>query len=142
MTRRTWILAGVGLATTIVVAALFIRVDRSDPYHKPEEITYLLINDALQLAPCAFHKQHDRWPANMKEFLGALNDLRRQNGGEDLKEIRDAWKRPLIYRCPGNVHPNGYDIVSLGKDGVPSQDDIVNRDCPVDWPPKTLPRIP
>jgi len=29
----------------------------------------------------------------------------------------DPWRHPYIYRCPGDSVPNGYDLLSLGRDG-------------------------
>lgn len=38
----------------------------------------------------------------------------------------DPWGREYQYKCPGVHNPNGYDLYSLGKDGVESEDDIGN----------------
>lgn len=29
----------------------------------------------------------------------------------------DPWERPYIYRSPGERNPNGYDLMTLGRDG-------------------------
>jgi general secretion pathway protein G len=34
----------------------------------------------------------------------------------------DPWGRPYTYRCPGTENPSGYDLLSLGRDGVPGGD--------------------
>ena len=31
----------------------------------------------------------------------------------------DPWGSPYLYASPGELHPNGYDIVTLGADGQP-----------------------
>jgi general secretion pathway protein G len=31
----------------------------------------------------------------------------------------DPWDRPYIYRSPGTENPQGYDLLTLGSDGVP-----------------------
>lgn len=31
----------------------------------------------------------------------------------------DPWDRPYIYLSPGEMNPNGYDLMSLGADGEP-----------------------
>ena len=36
----------------------------------------------------------------------------------------DPWKRPYIYRFPGRKNPGGFDLFSLGPDGIESPDDI------------------
>lgn len=38
----------------------------------------------------------------------------------------DPWGRPYEYRSPGTRNPSGYDLFSLGADGVESDDDIGN----------------
>ncbi len=38
----------------------------------------------------------------------------------------DPWKRPYQYRNPGKFNPQGYDVFSVGDDGVESDDDIGN----------------
>jgi general secretion pathway protein G len=30
----------------------------------------------------------------------------------------DPWSNPYVYASPGELHPNGYDLISLGADGV------------------------
>ncbi len=40
----------------------------------------------------------------------------------------DAWRRPLLYRCPGPVHTNGWDLYSVGANRVDERgfgDDLV-----------------
>lgn len=39
---------------------------------------------------------------------------------------KDAWKNDYIYTLPGQRNPTGYDLKSLGPDGVESADDIGN----------------
>lgn len=44
-----------------------------------------------------------------------------------LEEIpMDPWGRPYQYRSPGEKNPGGYDLFSLGQDGVESADDLGN----------------
>ncbi len=38
----------------------------------------------------------------------------------------DPWGKPYQYRRPGKKNPKGYDLYSLGEDGVESEDDIGN----------------
>ncbi|MGQ0648784.1 MAG: type II secretion system major pseudopilin GspG [Gemmatimonadaceae bacterium] len=30
---------------------------------------------------------------------------------------QDPWNRPYVYRSPGEQNPNGYDLMTLGRDG-------------------------
>jgi general secretion pathway protein G len=34
----------------------------------------------------------------------------------------DPWGRPYIYTCPSPTNPNGYDLVTYGRDGKPGGD--------------------
>jgi len=34
----------------------------------------------------------------------------------------DPWGNPYVYVSPGEINPNGYDLVSLGADGKPGGD--------------------
>lgn len=34
----------------------------------------------------------------------------------------DPWKRPYVYRSPGGENALGYDLLTLGRDGVPGGD--------------------
>src|SRR5438876_8735471 len=31
----------------------------------------------------------------------------------------DPWGRPYVYKSPGDVNPNGYDLLTYGRDGQP-----------------------
>ena len=45
----------------------------------------------------------------------------------DPSSLRDAWERELQYKHPGEVNTDGYDLYSLGPDGLDmSDDDIAN----------------
>lgn len=39
---------------------------------------------------------------------------------------RDPWSQEYIYAAPGARNPNGFDLHSLGPDGVESDDDLTN----------------
>lgn len=38
----------------------------------------------------------------------------------------DPWGREYKYKCPGTHRPQDYDLYSLGRDGVESEDDVTN----------------
>ncbi len=53
----------------------------------------------------------------------------RQWNGPYLKKKRipdDPWGRPYVYVNPGTHNTEGYDLSSLGPDGVESADDVTN----------------
>ncbi len=45
---------------------------------------------------------------------------------ESEEKLVDAWGNEFKYRFPSTVNPGGYELYSLGPDGVESEDDIRN----------------
>lgn len=79
--------------------------------------------EIFALALDAFRLDNDRYPTTEE----GLSALRRPPAGETdsswrgpylRKEIPlDPWNRPYVYRSPGTVNPDSYDLLSLGRDG-------------------------
>ncbi len=44
----------------------------------------------------------------------------------ELRDLKDVWEQDLVYVCPGKHNPGGFDLISLGRDGAESDDDITN----------------
>ena len=49
----------------------------------------------------------------------------------ELVELKDPWQEPFEYKCPGDVHEEGYDLWSKGPDtedddGKEGSDDVKN----------------
>ena len=44
------------------------------------------------------------------------------------EEPRDSWGNLYLYRFPGSKNPNEPEIISLGIDGVISEDDMSSQD--------------
>jgi len=40
---------------------------------------------------------------------------------------KDAWAREFIYRCPGSINTDGYDLLSAGYDGQEGTDDDIGN---------------
>jgi len=58
------------------------------------------------------------------------------NGPYIKKAPIDPWNTEYIYRYPGDLNPDGYDVISYGEDGSPGgsnefTEDITNAD---EWP--------
>jgi general secretion pathway protein G len=78
------------------------------------------------LALDAYRLDNDAYPTTAQS-LAALRVLpaaeplpRRWRGPYVRKEIPlDPWVRPYLYTAPGQVNPESYDLVSLGRDGRP-----------------------
>jgi general secretion pathway protein G len=82
--------------------------------------------EILGLALDTYRLDNDYYPSTAQ----GLNALRERPAGEPapaawrgpyLKKslADDPWGRPYVYRSPGEANLNGYDLVSLGRDGVP-----------------------
>jgi general secretion pathway protein G len=46
-------------------------------------------------------------------------------------KLKDPWDKEYVYLCPGQAHPDAYDVKSYGADGAPGGDgenaDLVNN---------------
>ncbi|MCO7191387.1 MULTISPECIES: type II secretion system protein GspG [unclassified Pseudoalteromonas] len=90
----------------------------------PEEIAYL---DIKQLAEAVelYHREFGSYPTN-EQGLGVLAQevliskscpCKKENIINDLPE--DPWGRDYLYLSPGKNNPEGFDIWTYGKDGLP-----------------------
>jgi general secretion pathway protein G len=50
------------------------------------------------------------------------------NGPYIKKLSRDPWGQPYVYRSPGQLNPDGYDIISYGEDEKPGGADEFSAD--------------
>ncbi len=81
--------------------------------------------EMLGAALDAYRLDVGRYPT-AAEGLDALNAAPAGGGaagwsGPYLKKRvpLDPWKRPYVFRSPGEMDPSGYDLLSLGEDGRP-----------------------
>lgn len=82
--------------------------------------------EILGLALDAYRLDNDYYPSTL-QGLEALRQVptgepaARNWRGPYLKKTipLDAYGRPYVYRSPGEANPEGYDLVSLGRDGQP-----------------------
>lgn len=82
----------------------------------------------LQLILEARHLVDGHYPT---EDAGLQSLLPAASGGKDEERVtarlNDAWHRKIRYRFPGKDHPDGYDLISFGPDGIEgTEDDITN----------------
>src|SRR5829696_9172757 len=75
---------------------------------------------AMELALDAFEIDAGRYPAN-DEGIAALNvqpqNVRTWKGPYLKRDVnKDPWGQPYVYRFPGQINVNGYDLFSTGKD--------------------------
>ncbi len=86
--------------------------------------------ELLGLALDGYRLDNDAYPTT-EQGLAALRTLptlgpapRRWRGPYLRKEVpADPWGRGYVYRAPGTVNPNGYDLYTLGRDGRPGGQD-------------------
>jgi general secretion pathway protein G len=67
-----------------------------------------------------------RTEEGLNALLNKLASASNWNGPYLEKSPVDPWGREYKYKCPGEHRPADYDLYSLGKDGVESQDDAKN----------------
>lgn len=86
------------------------------------------INVNIATALKLYELDNGSFPAS-QEGLGALlskgSRATNWNGPYLERKPLDPWNREYQYKSPGE-HRNDYDLYSLGKDGVASDDDVTN----------------
>lgn len=83
----------------------------------------------IKLAMEVFEVDNGRFPTTaegLSALVKAPAGLTNWHGPYvEEKQIKaDPWNHPYVYKCPGTRNPGGFDISSLGPDGVESSDDI------------------
>lgn len=75
----------------------------------------------------------DLYELDTGTFPSSLNDLRAKPSGTTnwrgpylKKTPLDPWGRQYVYKYPGVHNTDGYDLYSLGRDGVEGKDDVAN----------------
>lgn len=79
----------------------------------------------------AFEIDCGRFPTN-DEGLGALKQppagVQNYKQGGYMDDVpNDPWGRPYVYRCPGQKHPDGFDVFTMGPDGHEGGDDDIGN---------------
>ncbi len=64
----------------------------------------------------------------LKALLSKPSSASNWNGPYLEKEPIDPWGKTYEYKSPGTHRPQDYDLYSLGKDGIESEDDVKNWD--------------
>jgi general secretion pathway protein G len=78
--------------------------------------------DIFSLALDAFRLDVGRYPRT-DEGLGALranpDSIEGWRGPYLRKEVpRDPWRHEYVFKSPGEVNPDSYDLIALGRDGA------------------------
>lgn len=130
--KRVVVLVAI-LATALGGVWLFSRfgqLDGGDSLN-PVRIASLFVRESIKAPLLAFRKDVGRYPTT-DEGLAAL--IAAPAGTEEKWKgpyippatPLDPWRREYRYQFPGLKNPNGFDLWSLGRDGIKSDDDIGN----------------
>ena len=90
---------------------------------------YADINANIATALKLYELDNGIFPST-EEGLAALltkpASARNWNGPYLERKPTDPWGKDYKYKSPGAHRPQDYDLYSLGRDGVESEDDVVN----------------
>jgi general secretion pathway protein G len=118
------VLVILAILSTVVVTKFTGRTEDAKKAAAKTDVT------AMGVALDAFELDNGRFPST-EEGLDAL--IHAPAGVTNWKSPylkktdvpHDPWGRAYVYRYPGTINPNGYDLLSLGPDGTESPDDII-----------------
>ncbi|MCB1123547.1 MAG: type II secretion system major pseudopilin GspG [Verrucomicrobiae bacterium] len=94
-----------------------------------EDTARIFVNDTMKASLFRYRVDNGRMPST-EEGLDAL--ITAPGGatnwkGPYMERIpQDPWGRDYQYKNPGQKSTTGYDLYSLGEDGVESEDDVGN----------------
>ncbi|VGO14266.1 Type II secretion system protein G [Pontiella desulfatans] len=95
-----------------------------------EQVARLFVEETLETPLTAYRVNMGRYPST-EEGLEALvkkpSDEAVNWRGPYVKKLNpDPWGTPYQYAYPGERNASGFDLWSLGPDGIESEDDIGN----------------
>jgi general secretion pathway protein G len=84
----------------------------------------------IATAIALFHQEYGRFPEQLKDLVEMPDDIDDETTWSPFmatSEFNDSWNNELVYKAPGDVQEDGYDLLSFGPDGDEgSDDDITN----------------
>jgi general secretion pathway protein G len=115
------------MVVIIVIAVLATLVAPNAFQHvgRAKDATARAQVEMLSAAVEAYRLDNDRYPTT-EQGLAALRAApagepraRAWRGPYLRRDVpADPWGRPYLYRSPGAANPEGYDLLTLGRDGV------------------------
>lgn len=88
----------------------------------------------LRTALAAFERDAGRYPTTAEGLDALVNrpgglpaDAQWERYLDERTVPADPWGRPYVYRQPGSMNPDGYDLLSRGPDGVEGTDDDIGN---------------
>lgn len=85
--------------------------------------------NSISCAVEAFHFDCDRYPTNEEGIAALLIASAGIPGWEGpyIQLQTDPWGNGYIYKFPGLYHPESFDILSAGPDGIPNTEDDIHN---------------
>ncbi|MGH7868194.1 MAG: type II secretion system protein GspG [Candidatus Dormibacteraceae bacterium] len=129
MRRKSMRLAGVLMtigisgcaASCAKVAAVAVESRLAEAKREAAALDIKMFDDGLGL----FKLRHGHYPTTAQGLTVFLKG----------QMTRDPWGHDYVYRRPGKLHPDSYDVTSFGADGRPGGErddaDIVNNEADV-----------
>ena len=77
-----------------------------------------------------FHMDFGKYPESLKDLIERPSDLdddKQWTRYMETDEFKDPWHNELIYKEPGDVREDGYDLISMGPDGKEGGDDDIGN---------------
>jgi general secretion pathway protein G len=108
----------IAMLATLVAPSVFQHVDQAKASTAKAQI------EMLSAALDAYRLDNDRYPTS-EQGLAALRQSpsaspapRRWRGPYLRRELPvDPWGKPYVFRSPGTVNPESFDLLTLGRDG-------------------------
>jgi general secretion pathway protein G len=108
----------IAMLATLVAPSVFQHVDSAKSSTAKAQI------EMLSAALDAYRLDNDRYPTT-EQGLAALRQAptgspvpRRWRGPYLRRELPvDPWGQPYVFRSPGTVNPESFDLLTLGRDG-------------------------
>jgi general secretion pathway protein G len=111
-----------GILAAMVVPKL---TGRSDEARRSVAKTDIQSN--LALAVDLYEVDTGEYPSAIEDLMRAPSQVSGWKGPYLKKKPMDPWNREYVYKNPGTHNTEGYDLSSMGKDGVEGgEDDIDN----------------
>lgn len=108
----------IAMLATLVAPSVFQHVDSAKSSTAKAQI------EMLSAALDAYRLDNDRYPtteqglAALRQAPGAPPVPRRWRGPYLRRELPvDPWGQPYVFRSPGTVNPESFDLLTLGRDG-------------------------
>jgi general secretion pathway protein G len=110
----------IGTLAALVAPDIFRNVGTSKSVAARSQI------EMFSAALDAYRLDNDNYPSSVQGLAALRREPlseprpRQWNGPYLRKEVPlDPWGRPYVYRSPGVANPQGYDLMTYGRDGRP-----------------------